>query len=85
MPDPVPKKTKVWELVAVFALGGAAGFYISRMFGGAQATTGRLATGNQHWHSNKLQITAPGYAGDDTTDAAAMAELEQQLEQPEPY
>lgn len=77
MPDVETKKTKVWELAAVFLIGGVAGFYVSRMFGSAQANTGRLETGNQHWHSNKLQITAPGYAGEDTTDAAAMALLEQ--------
>jgi len=79
--EATPKKAgaKGWELAAVFILGGAAGFYVSRMFGAAQANgnPGHLAPSPQHWHSSKLQITAPGYAGADTSDAAALAELEQ--------
>jgi hypothetical protein len=73
-----PNKRKTWELVAVFALGGAAGFYLTRMFQQRQESPEQL--GNQHWHSNKLQITAPGYAPSDTSDATAMGELLQ----PEP-
>ena len=87
MPEETPKKNKGWELLAVFVLGGAAGFYVSRMFKSVQADNGNpghLPESNQHWHSNKLQITAPGYAPRDTSDAQALAELGQpELEQPD--
>lgn len=74
MPDEPNSKRKSLELFVVFAVGGVAGFYLSRALRARQEPE---QLGNQHWHSNKLQITAPGYAPADTTDASAMAELAQ--------
>jgi len=69
------------ELLAVFVVGGVAGWYLSRFMRPAGQAAQPAIPANQHWHSSRLQITAPGYAHGDTSDDAALAELEGQYEE----